>query len=273
MEENNYTCIECGITKHTSKFYPTLPRCISCIINSKAKLKNTGKEFILKSGEKVIIIKYNGRFDCTIKTESGVVLEGVSLESLHLGWAKNPMTPVICGIGYIGIGNYNSKDNKKYYNVWSHVIRRCYDNKFILKYPTYKDVTVCEEWHNFQNFAAWYEENYKEGFHLDKDILCKDCKIYSPETCAFVPVEINNFIKGSHKDNGLPKGVIKTNNATYQVILCGKYLGVYKTIEQAFQICKTARENHIKTLAEKWHGKIEERVYQAMINYNVEITD
>lgn len=41
------------------------------------------------------------------------------------------------------------------------------------------------------------DENWKphmEGWHLDKDILLKGNKVYSPETCAFVPAKINSLL-------------------------------------------------------------------------------
>lgn len=52
------------------------------------------------------------------------------------------------------------------------------------------------------------------GWALDKDILVKGNKIYSPETCCFVPQEINNlFTKRKSCRGTLPIGVkyIKEN--------------------------------------------------------------
>ena len=64
------------------------------------------------------------------------------------------------------------------------------------------DCSVYEGWHNFQNFAKWYEDNYyeieEEQMHLDKDILVKGNKVYSPDTCVFVPETINGlFVKSN----------------------------------------------------------------------------
>ena len=36
---------------------------------------------------------------------------------------------------------------------------------------------------------------------------------------------------------------------------------------------KKAKESFVKEQAEKWKGKIDERAYEALINYQVEITD
>ena len=75
------------------------------------------------------------------------------------------------------------------------MLERCYSQKTQEKHTTYKECSVSEEWYNFQNFAEWMDKNYNyetmQKWHLDKDILFKGNKIYSPERCAFVPQEIN----------------------------------------------------------------------------------
>jgi hypothetical protein len=167
------------------------------------------------------------------------------------------------------------KTETKIYNIWDFLMKRCYSQKE--KYPAYKDCYVCNEWLDFQIFAEWYENNYIDNFHLDKDILIKNNKIYSPETCCFVPKEINFlFIKGKTRRGDLPIGVRKHGN-NYQVSL-RKFsqqftLGTYNTIEEAFKIYKIEKEKYIKEVAEIWKHKIPEKVYKIMINYQVEIID
>lgn len=96
---------------------------------------------------------------------------------------KHPLQPSVWGIGYRGIGNYATTHPS--YKKWQAMLQRCYstDCKF---YPVYggKGVTVCDEWHNFQNFAAWYDANYVEGYHLDKDK--GGGMVYSPATCCYI---------------------------------------------------------------------------------------
>lgn len=50
-------------------------------------------------------------------------------------------------------------------------------------------------------------------------------------------------------------------------------LGRYHTVEEAFYAYKKAKELHIREVAEKYKGDISPRVYDALINYTVEITD
>lgn len=102
------------------------------------------------------------------------------------------------GVGYIGEGAYKISFKRVFYPhyiYWRTMMKRCYSDHFHTQFPTYKDCSVVKDWHNFQNFAKWYDENYyeigEEMMHLDKDILVKGNKVYSPETCVFVPQSIN----------------------------------------------------------------------------------
>ena len=105
----------------------------------------------------------------------------------------------VCGQGYIGEGEFASctSDGHRndYYRVWESMIRRCYSRKVHVKQPTYEGCSVCDEWLNLQRFARWYTENHYavsgETMNLDKDILVEGNRIYSPETCIFVPRRIN----------------------------------------------------------------------------------
>lgn len=72
------------------------------------------------------------------------------------------------------------------------MLNRCYNEKCQEKHPSYIECTVCDEWHNFQVFAKWHEENYINGFHLDKDIRIKGNKTYSPSACSFVSQSDNS---------------------------------------------------------------------------------
>lgn len=142
---------------------------------------------------------------------------------------------------------------------------------------------MAEEWHNFQNFAKWFEENYNletmEGWYLDKDILIKGNKIYSSETCCFVPQEINSIFTDRKSCRGeLPIGVRLMNRCKkfYAIISVygkQKIIGSYNTPEEAFEAYKTEKEKYIKEVADKWRKLIDTRVYQALYNHQVEITD
>lgn len=195
---------------------------------------------------------------------------------------KDLYKKTVYGIGFIGEGDYKiTIDNQRtnISNTWKNMLQRCY--KGSQTHPSYEGIVVDEKWHNFQNFAKWFEDNYNpetmKGWHLDKDILIKNNKIYSPETCVFVPSEINYlFIKCNKKRGVYPIGISFVHNR-FQVTLRknGKTynLGRFKTIEESFKIYKEAKESYIKEIANKWKLLIEPKVYEALYNYQVEITD
>lgn len=237
----------------------------------------TGETAITTEGYEIEIIKYLGATNIFIKFKDGhETIKKASYSEFKKGCIKNPFHPSVCGVGFIGVGSYSRSVKRKAtkpYNLWISFIHRAYDPKIQKIYPTYKDVTVCDEWHNYQNFAQWFKNNYIEGWHLDKDIICGECKIYSPETCAFVPREINNLLNKSKAHRGdYPIGVTTDGN---KIVAKhgGKTLGRFPTVDLAFQAYKTAKEEYIKDVADKWKNLIDSRVYNTLIMYEVKIND
>ena len=253
------------------------------------KIDRTGEENVNNFGSKMIISKYNNNYDIDVYfPEYNWVAKNKRYGNFKKGEIKCPYERRTYGIGYLGEGEYNSYENSKrtkYYDTWVSMLRRCYDDKYQEKYPTYKGCEVCTEWHNFQAFAEWYENNYyqieDEVISLDKDILSKGNKIYSPETCVFVPQNINTLFTKCDKSRGNdPIGTSKRPFGNYQVYCnngYGDYLGVYSTKEEAFKIYKHHKEKIIKECIESYEGIIPEphysRLKKAMYNYRVEIDD
>lgn len=198
---------------------------------------------------------------------------------------KDARFPIICGVGYIGKArNYINKTSKNYaYTCWLNMIKRCYDKKIQCKHPTYTQCTVCDQWHCYTEFEKWFNKNYVQGWCLDKDILIKGNKIYSPYTCCFVPNEINAlFTKRQRHRGNTPIGVIyckpqRRFKECYKAVICKGntkvHLGCFSTAEKAFNAYKIAKEEWIKDIANKWKDKLDPRVYAAMCNYQVEMTD
>lgn len=256
------------------------------------KIDRTGEKNINNFGSEIIIVKYRNKRDIDVYfSEYDWTFKNAKYQHFKKGNIKCPYEKRTYSVGYIGEGKYKVSENSKHtkvYNTWNAMLQRSYSEKYHKKYPTYKDCTVCEEWHNFQNFAEWYEDNYYEvdgeKMNLDKDILVKHNKIYSPDTCIFVPHIINMlFVK---KDNDRGKSVIGTSpleNGIYQVHCSlinpktGKskqeYLGRHDTQEKAFEIYKYYKERNIKQVADYYKDLIPNKLYDALYNYVVEITD
>lgn len=247
-------------------------------------IKNKNK-FIDRTGEfhinnqkcKFKIIAYYGSQNITVEFEDGTILENVEYCQILRGTLKNNNFPSVLSKGRCTEGHYSSKTHYSIYSVWHSMLSRCYDKKYQEKQPAYIGCYVDNYLLNFQNFAKWFEENYKEGFHLDKDILVKGNKVYSPQTCCFVPQEINCLFTKSTKLRGnLPIGVSRLGSRfVAQVNINSKrvHLGCFATPVGAFQAYKTAKEQYIKEVADRWKGQITKEVYHAMYNYNVEIND
>jgi hypothetical protein len=129
-----------------------------------------------------------------------------------------------------------------YYSKWRSMIRRGYSTNYKQKHPTYKDVTVCKEWHTFSTFRSWMEKQDWKDKELDKDIINPDNKVYSPETCAFVSKRVNQLLTDNGKSRGKCKqGVCFYKNSGNFLAHCrdsvGKkrHLGSFPTEAQAYE--------------------------------------
>lgn len=236
-------------------------------------------------GTEMIIIEYKNYKNIKVKFNDKYGYEVNSIYgNFKIGNIGNPYDRSIYNVGYIGEGKFTPSINKKMtpqYIRWSNMFRRCYCADYYNKHTTYKNCVVCDEWHNFQKFASWYDQNYyacNEEIHLDKDILCKGNKIYSPEFCVFIPQALNKLLTKSNKIRGnTPIGIIKRNN--YYEVKCGegnknpKYIGVFKNENDAFYAYKSHKEKIIKEMANKYKEIIPYKVYLALLKYTVEITD
>ena len=183
----------------------------------------------------------------------------------------------VYGVGISDLPHIHGTDA---YNRWHGMLKRCYYSKeHTQRRQSYSDCIVCPEWLRFSVFKEWFDKNYIQGYALDKDIISKGNRVYSPDTCCFVPQEINGLIiQNKSRRNSCPIGVfpIKYSNRTkYRASMNDVYIGTYDTPEEAFQAYKSAKEQKVKELATQYfqEGKITQRVYHALMEYQVEITD
>ena len=147
-------------------------------------------------GSEIVISRYENPKDIDVYfPEYNWTAKNVYCSNFVRGKIKCPYEPRLCNVGYLGEGKYTT--HHPAYKTWVYMIRRCYDTKSSYNRPTYENCSVCNEWHNFQNFAEWYENNYYEidndKMQLDKDILIKNNNIYSSDTCCFVNHTINSM--------------------------------------------------------------------------------
>lgn len=127
---------------------------------------------------------------------------------IRIGSWKNPNKPIIYNVGYIGQGEYTSSHkgvSSRAYRKWEAMLYRCYNTTSVhYKYYGYVGVEVCENWHNFQNFAAWFYgvDTGGRDLSLDKDIRYPESltgKLYCPEYCCLISHKVNNMMAGISK--------------------------------------------------------------------------
>ena len=212
----------------------------------------------------------------------------VDSSSIHKGEVKDYSLPSVFGIGVTGTPNIDECD-KQCYIIWCSMLKRCYYEKPDTRrnFNTYSQSIVSENFKHFKHFRSWckdqigFESKDDAGktFQLDKDILIKGNKIYSEDTCCFVPAEINSIftLRKNGRGNN-PLGVyFNTKLLKYSASLSrngnSKYLGLYEDKNSAFNAYKQAKECYIRETANKWRDQIDSRVYEALINYEVNIDD
>lgn len=252
------------------------------------KDKYIGEVYENKYGTKFQVIDYFHNTKVTVKDLThNCIIENLKIGNLKKGEVKSPYDRTIFGVGYLGIGEYYKTKNdicKKAYIEWNSMMTRCYSEKFHKIEVTYINCEVCKEWHDFQNFAKWFEENYYEIdgeiMTLDKDILTKGNKIYSPKNCVICPQRLNTIILNRQNDRGkLPIGVCYHKSSGKYSARCSVgsteriWIGTYNSPEEAFIYYKKFKENYIKEVANNYKNKIPEKLYQALISYEISIDD
>ncbi len=255
------------------------------------KVNRTGERNINNFGSEMVIVEYRTNKNIDVYfPEYNYTVKGVQYSNFKNGQIKCPYEKRVYGVGYTGEGEYKCSENCKHtrvYDIWKNMLRRCYDSKYHERQPTYINCEVSDEFHNFQNFGDWDNDNYYtvkgQQMCLDKDILVKHNKIYSPNTCIYVPQTINNLFTKKDNDRGDSLIGIYPFQGKY-VAQChlinpktGKskqeYLGRYDTQEKGFEIYKYYKEKNIKEIADYYKEQIPNKLYQALYAYEVEIDD
>lgn len=173
------------------------------------------------------------------------------------------------------------------YSLWKDMLCRCYSPTAHKRNPTYASCEVSESFKHFSYFSEWVGKQI--GFNsiddsgcnyqMDKDLLLKGNKVYSEAVCVFVPQSINllltkhNAARGAH-----PLGVSWHKQSGCYRAKCmvdgvQQHLGYYSTAKDAFYAYKEFKENLIKRVAREYQDQIDPRVFEALLNYAVEVDD
>lgn len=199
------------------------------------------------------------------------------------------MNELVCGIG-VNDGEYRAKvdgKNTREYSLWRNMLFRCTEEGQD-KNPTYTGCSISENFKYYSYFHKWCQQQFGfsnidesgKSWHLDKDLLIKGNKLYSEDTCVFVPRKLNSMITKSDATRGeWPIGV-HFNKPCGKFIACcsigcGKiqHLGVFQEPQAAFLTYKTFKEGIVKQAAQEYKHQLDARVYEALINYEVNEND
>ena len=244
-----------------------------------------GKVYKSKSSGDFKILKYNDSRNVVIQFLKTGFETVARLDHIKSGEVKDPYSPSVFDVGIVGT-NYPATVNgriTKEYNRWHSMLERCYSDTSKKKNPTYEGCEASENFKSYEYFYEWCNKQIgfnNEGWHLDKDLLVKGNKVYSEDSCVFLPQEINKILTKRTTSRGeYLIGIYwsKTHKAFKAQVGKNKggreYLGSFKTEIEAFNAYKTAKETFIKEQANNWKLQIDPRAYNALMNYTVEITD
>ena len=196
---------------------------------------------------------------------------------------------LVQGIGFKGMDYPSCGNGKplKVYQMWRGLLERCTE-KCWTKHPSYVDTTCSDNFKHFTFFYEWCQEQIGFGntddngrsWHLDKDILFKGNKLYSEDTCVFVPQRINALLVNCNTSRGeFPICTHRNKYCDTFVSVCNngtgkkEYLGSFKTAQEAFKAYKTFKEAVIKEVANEYKDQLDPRAYQALMKYEVNEND
>ena len=239
-------------------------------------------------------VKYDNAKDVEVRFVNTGYEMVTQLGNIKIGKVKDPYSPSVYGVGIIGAKYPSSISgrNTKEYMLWIDMLKRCYSDTNVCdtskkRYPTYKGCKVSDNFKSYEYFYEWCHSQIGFGvegngnpFQLDKDLLIKGNKVYSEDSCVFLPQEINKVLvkrenmRGEHLIGVCWHNTSKSFMATVSKNK-GKRenLGLFKTELEAFNAYKKAKESFVKEQANKFKSQIDPRAYNALINYQVEITD
>ena len=231
------------------------------------------------------ILKYNDKTNVVIQFLKTGFETSANLQHIRNGKVKDPCAPSVYGVGVVGtkyqptINGVNTKE----YALWHSMLRRCYSDTYKKKYPTYEGCKVSNKFKNYEYFHEWCNNQIgfsNDGWQLDKDLLTKGNKVYSEDSCIFIPQDINLLLtkctasRGEHligvcwcKQGKAFKARVRRNKGKRE------HLGYFNTELEAFNAYKTAKESFVKEQANKWKSQIDIRAYNALMNYEVSIDD
>ena len=153
------------------------------------------------------IIEYNNSLDVKIRFFNTGHEYIVRTSQIQDGQVRDPYAPTVYGVGITG-NKYPTKvkdKDLKEYKLWNGMLERAYSPRYHNINPSYAECSVSENFKSYEYFYEWCQKQKgfrNEKWHLDKDLLIKGNKLYSEDTCVFLPHEINIALTNRKKLRG-----------------------------------------------------------------------
>lgn len=225
------------------------------------KIWGEGLKFLNNQNLELEVIKYYDCYNVLVQFVDSGCMKSIAKKEILSGQIKDDLHPSVFNIGYIGQG-HSSKHPA--YKTWHSMLARCYDLKN--QKPAYKGTLCCDEWHNFQNFANWYDQYpfaKGDGMQLDKDLRVIDNLCYSPSACSFVPNKINSSV--------IKFGGVHLNKRGKYVAQCqgvaNRYVGSFDNYEAAWNAYSIIKKLHLNSLADYYQEWLHPEVIENLRNY------
>ena len=230
-----------------------------------------GLEFTNKHGHRCFIIDYKDAHNVTVMFYDTMSISTMEYGNLKKGSFLDRYKPSLYGVGYLGKSG-RTEQNKMAYRAWNHILSRCYNPEVQKKQPYYYDCSVDPRWHCFAVFEEWFiqqeQRHFKEDYgvgrrwSIDKDILVRGNKIYSPETCCLLPAEINKTL--------ITQGYVsrwreKDGKFTFRVF--EKIVGYEDHYLEKADNVVDARNERVRSLIDKYRGDLTDESIEALNNY------
>ena len=231
------------------------------------------------------VLKYNDNRNVEIRFLKTGYETTVELGNIKKGDVKDPYVPSVFGVGITGTKYQPTISGVKTreYALWKNMLQRCYSDTYRKKRPTYEGCEVSDNFKSYEYFYEWCNKQIGfgvKGWQLDKDLLIKGNKVYSESTCVFIPAEVNTLLVKREALRGKYLIGVSWNNTNKAFVAKvnkskggSEYLGLFNTELEAFNAYKQAKEAFVKEQANKWKSQIDERAYEALMNYEVNIDD
>lgn len=206
-----------------------------------------------------------------IKTGAIITTQSINLRK---GNVKDPLLPTHQNIGFLGIGKFALPKNKKEFQLWCNMLKRCYDSSG--KWKSYSDCYVVTRWHNFQKFAEDIQKfkNWNTpGYELDKDLIVLGNRKYGPKTCSFVPRPINAMFNGNNKNRHSYYGVqyvpnTRSNKKFYiNMHINGKTkIKYFMYAKDAYKAYLHYKITYLQIMANKFKNVLHKEVYNNLMS-------